>query len=38
MDVFVTDPSEIERLGDVVGYILRPALREGKVVHERPAG
>ncbi len=34
-DVFVTTPDEIERRGDMVGDILRPALRDGKVVYER---
>lgn len=35
-DVVVTTPAEIERRGHLVGSILRPALREGKVVYERP--
>lgn len=35
MDILVTDPDEISRRGDVVGTILRPALREGKVLYER---
>jgi len=34
-DVVVTTPEEIARRGDLVGTVLRPALREGKVVHER---
>jgi len=34
-DVIVTTPEEIARRGDVVGSILRPALREGIVVYER---
>jgi uncharacterized protein len=34
-DVVVTDPDEISRRGDLVGTILRPALREGKVHYER---
>ena len=34
-DIFVTTPDEIERRGDIVGDILRPALREGKVLYER---
>jgi len=33
-DVVPTDPDEIERRGDVIGTILRPALREGKIVYE----
>lgn len=35
-DVIVTTPEEIMRRGHVVGSILRPALREGKVLYERP--
>jgi predicted nucleotidyltransferase len=34
-DVVVTDLDEIERRGDLVGTVLRPALREGKVLYER---
>ena len=34
-DVIVTTPSEIATRGDVIGLVLRPALREGKVVYER---
>jgi uncharacterized protein len=34
-DVIVTTPEEIARRGDLVGTILRPALREGRVVYER---
>ena len=34
-DVVVTTPEEIARRGDVVGHVLRPALREGKVIYER---
>lgn len=34
-DVVVTTPEEILRRGDLVGTVLRPALREGRVVHER---
>jgi uncharacterized protein len=33
-DVIVTTPQEIEERGKVVGDILRPALKEGKVVYE----
>jgi len=36
-DVIVTTPDEIERRGHLVGTVLRPALREGMVVYERPA-
>lgn len=34
-DVVVTTPQEIDERGDVLGFILRPALREGVVVYER---
>ena len=34
-DVVVTTPEEIKARGDIVGNILRPALREGKVIYER---
>ena len=34
-DIIVTTPEEIERRGDHVGTVLRPALREGKVLYER---
>lgn len=35
-DIIVTTPEEIARRGDLVGSVLRPALREGKVLYERP--
>jgi predicted nucleotidyltransferase len=35
-DVVVTSPEEIAQRGNLVGTILRPALREGKVLYERP--
>ena len=35
VDVVVTDVDEIERQGHIVGTVLRPALREGRVVYER---
>lgn len=35
VDIIVTDVDEIARRGHIVGTILRPALREGLVVHER---
>lgn len=35
IDIVVTDPDEISRRGHLVGPILRPALREGKILHER---
>jgi uncharacterized protein len=34
-DIIVTTPAEIDRFGDLVGTVLRPALREGRVVFER---
>ncbi len=34
-DVVVTTPDEISRRGDLVGTVLRPALREGKTLYER---
>jgi uncharacterized protein len=34
-DVIVTTPEEIARRGHLVGTVLRPALREGRVVYER---
>ncbi len=33
-DIVVTTPDEISRRGDLVGSVLRPALREGKVLYE----
>jgi predicted nucleotidyltransferase len=37
VDVFVTDPSEIERRRDVIGSLPYWPLREGRVVHGRAA-
>jgi predicted nucleotidyltransferase len=34
-DVVVTTPEEIAARGNMVGCVLRPALREGKVIYER---
>lgn len=34
-DIIVTTPDEIVRRGDLIGTVLRPALREGKVLYER---
>lgn len=34
-DIVVTTPEEIARRGWLVGTILRPALREGRVLYER---
>ena len=35
-DIIVTTPEEIARRGHLVGSVLRAALRDGKVVYERP--
>ena len=35
-DIIVTTPDEIARRGDLTGSVLRPALREGKVIYEQP--
>lgn len=37
LDVIAVDPEEIRRRGDEIGSVLRPALREGQVVHDRAA-
>ena len=34
-DVVVTTPEEIAERGNTIGHVLRPALREGKVLYER---
>jgi predicted nucleotidyltransferase len=34
MDIIVTSPDELRRYGDAVGMILRPALREGKILYD----
>ncbi len=34
-DIVVTTPDEIARRGDLPGSVLRPALREGKVLYEQ---
>lgn len=34
-DIVVTTPAEIAEYGDLVGRVLRPALREGRVIYER---
>jgi predicted nucleotidyltransferase len=36
-DILVFSPEEIEKYQDMVGTIIRPARREGKVVYERAA-
>lgn len=35
-DIVVTTPEEISERGDVVGLVLRPALREGRILYEHP--
>jgi predicted nucleotidyltransferase len=37
-DVVVTTPTEIAHRGDLIGTILYPALREGKVLYDRARG
>ena len=34
-DVVVTTPEEIAERGNIIGDILRPALREGKIIYEQ---
>lgn len=34
-DVIITTPNEIAQRGDLIGPVLRPALREGKLLYER---
>ena len=34
-DIILTTPEELERRGAVIGSVLHPALREGKVLYER---
>jgi predicted nucleotidyltransferase len=36
-DVIVVTPEEVERNKDRIGTIIRPAIREGKVLYERAA-
>ena len=36
-DVIVVTPEEVARLRDIVGTIVYPAVREGKVMYERAA-
>ena len=35
-DIVVATPEEVDRFGHLVGTVLYPALREGKVLYERP--
>jgi predicted nucleotidyltransferase len=34
-DIIVSTPKDIEKYGKTVGYILGPALAEGKIIYER---
>jgi predicted nucleotidyltransferase len=34
-DIIVTTPEEIRQRGNLVGSVLRPALKEGKILYER---
>jgi len=34
-DIVATTPEEIDRRGNLIGTVLRPALREGTLVYER---
>lgn len=36
-DIIVTTPQEIEEYGDLVGTVLHPALREGKLLYDQSA-
>jgi predicted nucleotidyltransferase len=35
-DIILASPDEVARRRDIVGTIIRPALREGKVLYARP--
>lgn len=37
LDVVAVDPDELRRRRDEIGSVLRPALREGRVLHDRAA-
>ncbi len=34
-DIVLVTPEEVERYRDIVGTVIRPALRDGKVLYER---
>ena len=34
-DIIVTTPEEIKTRGNILGLVLRPALREGKLIYEK---
>lgn len=36
-DIIVATPEEVERLRDIIGTLIYPAIREGKVMYERAA-
>jgi hypothetical protein len=35
-DIILVIPEEVERYRDMVGTLIRPALREGKLLYDRP--
>jgi hypothetical protein len=35
MDIIVTTPEEVERRKNLVGTVIRPALREGEIIYVR---
>ena len=35
VDIIVITPEDIERYGDSIGLVLKPALQEGKVIYEQ---
>jgi predicted nucleotidyltransferase len=35
-DILLATPEEVARYGDAVGTLIRPALREGRVLYARP--
>jgi uncharacterized protein len=37
VDIIVATPAEVEKYRNLIGTIIRPALREGKVLYERAA-
>lgn len=37
LDLLPTDLDEIDRRGEEIGNVLRPALQQGRILYERPA-
>ena len=35
VDIVVATPEDLDRYGDSIGLVYRPALREGKILYER---